>query len=141
MSRSSVGRAPVLWAGRRGFDPRRDQPQKKVRIFGTRHFRGIKGLTNPIAIELGADVFDLETAEKIALITENYAVQLSIGKNDLGAWEATLMMHSGPATVAPCKVEIIEFKCEGTPTQAIESERRKNAAHEAAAIIDMMMGF
>lgn len=103
-------------------------------------FREIKGLTNPIAIALGADVFDLETAEKIALITENYAVQLSIGKNDLGAWEATLMMHSGPATVAPCKVEIIEFKCEGTPTQAIESERRKNAAHEAAAIIDMMRG-
>ena len=104
-------------------------------------FRGIKGLTNPIAIGLGADVFDLETAEKIALITENYAVQLSIGKNDLGVWESTLMLHAGPALVAPCKIEIIEFKCEGTPTQAIESERRKNAAHEAAAIIDMMMGF
>jgi hypothetical protein len=53
---------------------------------------------------------DLETAEKIALITENCGVQLAFGDSSLGLKQAIVVHHSGPRTVAVCRVHSLDFK-------------------------------
>lgn len=63
-----------------------------------------------------ANMFDLETAEKIALITENHHIQLCFV---LGTGKCYLVLNNSPSTAAICSVEVETFVCDTSPRDKI----------------------
>lgn len=77
--------------------------------------------TNPHAM---ANTVDMETAEKIALITKNRKVQICFRYPLDGL--AYLVLHDSPSTAAYCQVQIDNFSCEGAARDTIARLNRLN---------------
>ncbi|GKR18322.1 MULTISPECIES: hypothetical protein [Aeromonas] len=72
--------------------------------------------------EVCANLFDVETAEKIALVTDNKSVQLCMcyPLNGLGY----MVYHRNGKEAAVCKIENIEFSCNVSPAEQIQRMAR-----------------
>jgi hypothetical protein len=79
--------------------------------------------THPQAQE---NTFDLTTAEKIALITENRGIQLCPHFPIDGL--AYLVLHDSPSMAAICRVNIEDFVCASSPADMIEALSRHTVA-------------
>jgi hypothetical protein len=79
--------------------------------------------THPQAQE---NTFDLHTAEKIALITENRRIQLCPHFPIDGL--AYLVLHDSPSMAAICRVNVLEFSCATSPAEMIETLNRHGVA-------------
>lgn len=68
--------------------------------------------------EVSGNMFDLNTAEKIALITGNQKVQICMcyPLNELGY----MVYHRNSQEAAVCKVDSIQFSCKVPPAEQIE---------------------
>lgn len=68
--------------------------------------------------EVSGNMFDMETAEKIALITENKNVQLCMcyPLNGLGY----MVYHRNGKEAAVCKIDSILYSCDVSPAEQIE---------------------
>jgi hypothetical protein len=94
--------------------------------FGTLQFRPLSE-PQPIAGIRGATLdaactFDLETAEKVALITENRRVQVAPFKTPAG-WRFYAFLHETVNTGAVAQIESLEY-IGGTPSNEIEKARK-----------------
>jgi len=67
--------------------------------------------------------FDLETAEKIALISENARIQLTFGYPNLK--DAIVVHHTGPRTAAVCRIHRLEFTSGVNPREEIELHAKR----------------
>ena len=67
-------------------------------------------------------MFDIETAEKIALITDNHRIQLSPYKGKDG-YRLYVVLHDSPSTVAVARIETLNYTG-GNPAQEIQDARR-----------------
>lgn len=74
---------------------------------------------HPLAAESS---FDMETAEKVALITGNRGIQLVLHYplNN----KAFVVLHDSPATAAICSASLEEFQCTGTPAEMLNTLNR-----------------
>jgi len=75
--------------------------------------------------EVSSNLFDVETAEKIALITDNKNVQIGMCYPLNG--QAYLIYHSSASVAAVCKIESISFPCAVSPAEQIALMARSNA--------------
>ncbi|MFT5715962.1 MAG: hypothetical protein ACI9T7_000135 [Oleiphilaceae bacterium] len=73
-------------------------------------------------IEAQQNTIDLETAEKVALITENRHIQLCLPMK-LGLMSGFVIHHIGPHDACVCKVDIVSFEAAGgmSPSEQITS--------------------
>lgn len=65
--------------------------------------------------------FAIDTAEKIALITDNRGIQICPTKGDAG-WLCYVVAHETPSTAAIARIEAIEY-LGGNPAQEIHDAR------------------
>lgn len=79
--------------------------------------------THPMAL---ANTFDIETAEQIALITENRRIQICPRFDPMDGM-AYLVLHDSPSSASICSVKVLEFVCGTTPAKMIESLNRHSA--------------
>lgn len=75
--------------------------------------------THPMA---QAHVFDLTTAEQIALVTENRRVQVCVHYPLDGL--AYLVLHDSPSTAAICRVDVKASACDKAPGAMLEALNR-----------------
>ena len=73
-----------------------------------------------------ANTFDLDTAEKIALITENRRVQICPHLFPVDGL-AYLILHDSPSTAAICSVNIEAFVCDTPAAAMIQKLNRLDA--------------
>lgn len=66
--------------------------------------------------------FDLDTAERIALITENRGVQICCPMHWRG--QAFLILHDGPSAGAVCRVSVVEWLSDEDPIEVLSRESR-----------------
>lgn len=76
-------------------------------------------MTHPVAV---ANVFDVTTAEQIALVTENRGVQICLHFPLDGL--AYLVLHDSPSTAAICRVDVVDFACATAPGDMLEALNR-----------------
>lgn len=93
--------------------------------FGSVSFRPIAEVTHVKNIR-GADLdarcmFDVETAEKIALITENRRIQICPYKGADG-WRCYVVLHESESTAAVAEIEGLNYTG-GVPAAEIHSAR------------------
>lgn len=70
-----------------------------------------------------ANTFDLTTAEKIALITENRKIQICPHFPVDGL--AYLVLHDSPSTAAICRVVVEAFECAQSPAEMLADLNRQ----------------
>lgn len=81
------------------------------------HVKNIRGA------ELDAGcMFDVETAEKLALITENRRIQICPFKGPKG-WQCYAVLHETEATAAVAEIAELTYTG-GIPAKEIHNERR-----------------
>ena len=68
--------------------------------------------------------FDVETAEKITLLTEHIRTQVCFHYPFTGL--AYLLLHNSPDKAALCKVSNIKFECTRTAQEQIEYCHKRN---------------
>lgn len=93
--------------------------------FGSVTFRPVTEITHVKNIR-GADVearclFDVETAEKLALITENHRVQICPTQGPDG-WRCYVVLHEDSANVAVAEIEELTY-IGGVPAAEIHNAR------------------
>ena len=73
------------------------------------------------SVEAQQNTIDIETAEKVALITENANVQLCMPMK-LGLTSGFVIHHKGPSVACVCKVDIESFTTEdgNSPAEQID---------------------
>lgn len=59
--------------------------------------------------------FSLETAEQIALITENRKIQICIPLD----WKVYVIIHNSPSTAAIAKIKSLDFIADITPAEEL----------------------
>ena len=64
------------------------------------------------------NLFDMETAEKIALITGNKRIQLVMCYPLNG--QCYMVYHQGSSLAAVCKIESMDFHCDRAPAAQID---------------------
>lgn len=73
-----------------------------------------------------ANTFDLTTAEKIALITENRRIQICPHFFPIDGL-AYLLLHDSPSTAAICRVDVEQFVCTTTPAEMLNELNRQES--------------
>ena len=66
--------------------------------------------------EVAENMFDIETAERLALITENRGIQIAY----VPPGRCYVVVHKASNVVAVCRAEIEEFHCSQSAAQQIE---------------------
>ena len=87
---------------------------------------GLIRKTHPQAV---ANTFDLDTAEKLALITENRRIQICPHFFPIDGL-AYVVLHDSTSTAAICSVTIENFVCATPPADMLETlNRQESLAH------------
>lgn len=74
-----------------------------------------------------ANAVDFETAEKIALITENRRIQICFMYPEMV--QAYVVLHNSPSTAAYCRVTLEKFECNMSPADMLNDLNRQTSAY------------